>query len=158
MHFNSHGNLDGGIISVSSLSEIEEHLVQAFPDSRTRRRNFDAFCNFWNSLDKSTVTRIWLDGSFCTTKEDPNDIDCVIFIEPIKQNEDYFETLQKQHNQLKQNHLDVYVAPDKECIKIEPKTLEIYQKFDYQEKYWLGQFGFDRNRNHKAIIELRREV
>lgn len=158
MHFNSHGNLDGGIISVSNLSEIEEHLVKTFPNSKTRRRNFDAFCNFWNSLDNSKVTRIWLDGSFCTTKTDPNDIDCVIFIDPIEQNEYYFEYLQEQHHQLEQNNLDVYIVPDKECIKIEPSTFEIYRNFDYQEKYWLNLFGFDRNGNQKAIIELRREA
>lgn len=157
MQFNSHGNLEGGIIEVSKLSEIEQSLVTNFPDSTTRRRNFDSFCNFFNNLDETKVTRVWLDGSFCTNKTNPNDIDCVVFINPIPENEAYFYCLKDNHEYLKTAHLDVYIVPDKECIIVNnQETLETYQSFDYQEKYWQGQFGFDRNRNHKAIIELRK--
>lgn len=157
MQFNVHGNLEGGIIEVQDLSEIEQFLVTNFPTSETRDRNFDSFSDFWNNLDKTKVTRAWLDGSFCTTKLNPNDIDCVVFIDPRPENEVYFKGLMEQHENLKTNHLDVYVMPDKECISIvDQESLEAYQHFDYQEKYWQGQFGFDRNRNHKAIIELRK--
>lgn len=158
MQFNQHGNLEGGIIEVRNLSEIEELLVDNFPTSFTRRRNFESFCNFWNNLDNTKVTRIWLDGSFCSNKLNPNDIDCVVFINPIAANQDYFSNLQKDHKILKNSHLDVYIVPDKNCVNVtDTDTLEAYQNFDYQEKYWQGQFGFDRNRNHKAVIELRKE-
>lgn len=53
MQFNSHGNLEGGIIESSSLLEIEEFLVTAFPNSRTRKRNFDSFKSFLEQLDTS---------------------------------------------------------------------------------------------------------
>ncbi|HEM3576781.1 TPA: hypothetical protein U1C15_000397 [Streptococcus suis] len=154
MQFNVHGNLEGGIIEVENLSEVEEFLVNNFPTSITRRRNFDSLKSFLEQLDYSKVKRVWLDGSFCSNKVDPNDIDCVIFVDPLHQ--DYINNLRNQHGILKNHYLDVYPVPDKELIffHIEGAT-EAYHNADYQEKYWLGQFGFDRSRQHKAIVELR---
>lgn len=155
MKFNVHGNLGDGINSIKNKSEIETFLVDNFQNSTTRRRNFDSLCNFWNDLDKSRVTKIWLDGSFCSSKINPNDIDCVVFIYPEYRNVDYFEALQNQHDELKDRHLDVYVCWDK---NFSPKFSEEWQEFDYQETYWLGKFGFDRNRFPKGIIEMEKDV
>lgn len=154
MQFNSHGNLEGGIIESSSLLEIEEFLVTAFPNSRTRKRNLDSFKSFLDQLDTSKIKRVWLDGSFCSTKIDPNDIDCVVFVDPLFG--DYIDHLMDMHNLFKTQYLDVYAIPDKELIDFSLEGAErAYRNSDYQEKYWQGQFGFDRNREHKAIIELR---
>ncbi|WP_195611795.1 DUF6932 family protein [Streptococcus australis] len=154
MQFNSHGNLEGGIIESSSLLEIEEFLVTAFPNSRTRKRNLDSFKSFLDQLDTSKIKRVWLDGSFCSTKIDPNDIDCVVFVDP--QFGDYIDHLMDMHKLFKAQYLDVYAIPDKELIDFSLEGAErAYRNSDYQEKYWQGQFGFDRNREHKAIIELR---
>ncbi|MGP6388550.1 MULTISPECIES: DUF6932 family protein [Streptococcus] len=154
MQFNSHGNLEGGIIAIKKLSEIEEFLVDSFTTSQTRKRNFNSFKKFIQQLDTSRVQRVWMDGSFCSNKIDPNDIDCVVFVNPL--HNDYITYLSEQHDGLKGQYLDVYVTPDKETIDFSLSGAhEAYHQADYQEKYWQGQFGFDRNREHKAIIELR---
>lgn len=155
MQFNIHGNLEGGIIEVRDLSEIEQFLVISFPNSKTRRRNFDSLCKFLNNLDKSKVTRIWIDGSFCSNKIDPNDIDCIVFIEPLKNNHNYFKNIIGNHHQLKNDYLDVYPCWDKNYFS--PYTKD-WTEFDHQESYWMGKFGFDRNRNNKGIVEIKREV
>lgn len=156
MEFNQDGNLNGGIIEVQDLLEIEQFLVKNFPASNTRSRNFDSFCDFFNDLDKTKVTRVWMDGSFCTNKVDPNDIDCVIFIRPLLENEQYFKDISAIHEQLKVKYLDVYVAFDPKHINvINQESMEAYRNLDYHEKYWQGQFGFDRERNHKAIVEIK---
>lgn len=155
MQFNLHGNLEGGIIEVSDLSEIQVFLVDNFPDSDTRQRNFQCFLQFLESLDNTKVSRIWLDGSFCSNKKNPNDIDCIVFIEPVENNMDYFNSIKNNHSQFKNEYLDVYVCWDKNYFKI---YTEMWYEFDYQESYWMGKFGFDRNRNSKGIIEIKREV
>lgn len=156
MQFNEHGNLEGGIIEVQDLSEIEQFLVNDFVTSSTRRRNFDSFCKFLKGLDKTKVTRVWIDGSFCSSKVDPNDIDCVVFIEAnLVNNEAYFNDIKVKHNQLKDDNLDVYTCWDKDSF---PRYTAAWFELDHQESYWMGKFGFDRNRNNKGIIEIKREV
>lgn len=113
MQFNVHGNLEGGVIDVREKSEIEDFLVNGFPTSTTRYRNFESFCSFWNELDKNKVTRVWIDGSFCSNKVNPNDIDCVVFIEPDPNNCEYFQLLMNKHDYLLDKYLDVYVCWDK---------------------------------------------
>ena len=154
MQFNVHGNLDGGVIDVREKSEIEDFLVNSFRTSTTRYRNFESFCSFWNELDKNKVTRVWIDGSFCS-KVNPNDIDCVVFIKPDFNNCEYFQSLLDKHGNLLAKYLDVYVCWDKRFVN---QFSEDWNAIDYQETYWLGKFGFDRNHNPKGIIELDKEV
>ena len=155
MQFNVHGNLEGGVIDVREKSEIEDFLVNGFRTSTTRHRNFESFCSFWSELDKNKVTRVWIDGSFCSNKVDPNDIDCVVFIEPDPNNCEYFQLLRNKHEELLDKYLDVYVCWDKNFfVQFSKEWYEI----DYQETYWLGKFGFDRNHNPKEMIELDKEV
>lgn len=84
MKFNTYGNLDGGIVSVQSIKEIETFFVQAFPNSKTRQRNFDGFLNLLNEFKNNNmeqyISKYWIDGSFTTKKTDPNDIDLIIFL------------------------------------------------------------------------------
>lgn len=155
MQFNVHGNLDGGVIDVREKSEIEDFLVNSFRTSTTRYRNFESFCSFWNELDKNKVTRVSIDGSFCSNKVNPNDIDCVVFIKPDFNNCEYFQSLLDKHGNLLAKYLDVYVCWDKRFVN---QFSEDWNAIDYQETYWLGKFGFDRNHNPKGIIELDKEV
>lgn len=150
MKFKTNGNLDGAILTNYSLSDIEKYLVKDFPNSTTRQRNFKALKALVQQLDTTYVSRIWLDGSFCTTKENPNDIDCLIFLKPNRKTPDYRDKLQD----LTIEYIDKYLIPE---IPNTEHTSSSYLQQRRQEKYWMGQFGFDRNREHKAIIELTEE-
>ena len=70
-----------------------------------------------------------------------------------------FRELKKNHGIIKQNNLDVYPCLDKNFLNQaefvdKMEFFNTFSQFEYQEKYWMGQFGFDRNQNHKAIVEL----
>jgi hypothetical protein len=66
-----------------TLEEIEALCVTQFPGN-VRRRNLyfklEAFVQQF--LVAGICCQIWVDGSFLTTKEDPNDLDVTVMIEP----------------------------------------------------------------------------
>lgn len=150
MVFDRYGNLKGSIITDYTLEDIQSHLVTPFHSSKTRLKIFQSFTNFIKDLDNRFVYRIWIDGSFCTNKENPNDIDCLIFLKPSIDTPDYFDKLRT----LKIDDVDQYAMLDK---YFSPAKTPGHISLLNQEKYWMGQFGFDRQRRHKAIIELQME-
>ena len=174
MKFDDKGNLIGGILE-SVLEEVEHYLVLDFPNSITRKRNFEGLKLLIDTLKKlkliEGVSKLWLDGSFCTNKNNPNDIDIVILTKPFqKQGNIILEYGMEIRNEFIDHHLDLYFLPDFnvreeekfEIINNHPKINDIEHfnelirstNFEYQAKYWMGQFGFDRLNNHKAIISI----
>lgn len=92
-----------------------------------------------------------MDGSFATTKVNPNDADLILFIDyaDLAKIQSAWSQLQTQHP-----HLDMYFA----CAANE-KTKKLLSPGDYNQvvnnrNYWRGQFGFDRQDNPKGIIKL----
>ncbi|MGX0791745.1 uncharacterized protein DUF6932 [Staphylococcus hominis] len=174
MDFDDKGNLIGGILE-SNLEEVEQYLVLNFPNSSTRKRNFDGLKLLIDELKNSKliegVSKLWLDGSFCTNKNDPNDIDIVVLTKPFQEKGNIiFELGMEIRNDFIDHHLDLYFLPDFnvreeekfEIINNHPEIndIEHFNKlikstsFEYQAKYWMGQFGYDRLNNHKAIISI----
>jgi len=68
--FDSNGNLPPGVYRVS-LAEIEAR----FTWNETRRALFRGLRRALTNLARAGVRRVWLDGSFATAKEEPEDID-----------------------------------------------------------------------------------
>lgn len=68
--FDVNGNLPPGVYEVS-LGEVEKH----FTWTDRRRKLFKGLQGAIENLIKANVKRVWTDGSFITSKEDPNDID-----------------------------------------------------------------------------------
>ncbi|EGQ4428973.1 hypothetical protein EGV58_10190, partial [Staphylococcus pseudintermedius] len=85
MHFDSHGNLVGGIIQ-SNINVLKDELVDTFDTSNTRERNFKSLLELIELLKVNNLSNgiasLWIDGSFCTKKINPNDIDLVILLKP----------------------------------------------------------------------------
>ncbi|AXI39433.1 hypothetical protein CX649_07150 [Bacillaceae bacterium ZC4] len=161
MHFDEHGNLNGGIIKGLTMEDVEKYFVKEFPDSNTRKRNFEGFQHFLNFLESihviQKVSKIWLDGSFLTNKNDPNDIDMVLYLNPRQDylpfvNEFLKNCADKIHTIGRQFYCDAYFSVDDSLIPTEHH--EAKRHFDYQRKYWMGQFGFDRQERSKGIIEI----
>lgn len=150
LRFNQYGNLEGGILTDVTLEDIKTTLVSNFPNSETRPENYQLLIDFLSNLDKNIITRLWLDGSFCTKKENPKDIDILLFFKHSLETRDYINQIIDEAN----TKLDIYPIGDKDFIE---KTRPIYTHMLHNEKYWMGQFGFDEDGNHKAIIELRME-
>ncbi|MFE4524756.1 DUF6932 family protein [Cytobacillus firmus] len=161
MEFNEHGNLNGGIIKGMSLDDVEEFFVKNFPNSNTRERNFKGFTEFIEVLKRDGVvqvlSKIWLDGSFLTNKEDPNDIDMVIYLNPHEDNIEAIKDIMKNRTNIfhalgRQFHCDAYFSVDDDLIP--ESNVADKRHFDYQRKYWMGQFGFDREARNKGIVEI----
>ena len=68
--FDANGNLPPGVYRVS-MQEIRAR----FAWNATRRRLLDGLTRAVASLAAAGVRRVWIDGSFVTAKEEPNDID-----------------------------------------------------------------------------------
>ncbi|WP_411842105.1 DUF6932 family protein [Salinicoccus sp. HZC-1] len=178
--FDGHGNISGGIID-SDLTTVNYELVKKFHNSTTRSRNYDSLLNFIELMKSKNVqdgiSKLWIDGSFCTNKENPNDIDLVLLLKPFNESAKII-----QHNSgalrtmFMDKHLDVFIAYDS---SIEDTYIEKVAKYfqqngskgepldnikdqiiqhirmeDKQMKYWMGQFGFDRQQRNKAIISI----
>lgn len=96
------------------LEKIEDYFVRPFPSSSTWTLLLEQFMAFADKLNRA-IDRplvIWIDGSFVTLKQNPNDIDLVVFIENevIKSK---YKTIREHFfdkKNLKERGLDVYYA------------------------------------------------
>jgi hypothetical protein len=158
--FMEDGNLFPGIHQYS-FSNFKEQFVYGFATSTTRSDIYDKFCEWLKMLvDILPPTYIWLDGSYLTSKCDPNDIDLVVFYRPdeiVSIGQTETEKLAKVIRQLAPNYsCDAYF-----CYTLEHLTEQEKAQLNGQERimqtYWMGQFCFDRGRKPKGIIELNRE-
>jgi hypothetical protein len=95
------------------LSTLEQVFLKGFPNSTTRPKiwaNYLRFLDRFRSKVTSNFTQ-WIDGSFITQKENPNDLDLVTFIDctlfevmetlPYAQINQLLEMVQIFNNQIK---------------------------------------------------------
>lgn len=181
MHFDRHGNLEGGIIQ-SNITDLKKNLVDFFSASTTRKRNFKSFLELINFIKREGlldgVSCIWIDGSFCTTKVDPNDIDLIILLKPFNKSAIIIdENQQLIRKMFIDKYLDIYMTYDSKCLQdtvyiekvVQDLKVDILDyneeeikeilvnncdNIDYQMKYWMGQFGFDRDQRSKGLISI----
>lgn len=151
MEFGENGLLAPGFHEIE-LDEFEKLFVENFTTSQTRRRIFENFKKWReNLLSQYSVFEIWMDGSFVTSKVNPNDVDIVIFVHI----QDYVRLGQNWENIRNADDIDAYytLAICEESEKcVEPVT---YYSFVNNRNYWRGQFGFDRKDSPKGIIVLK---
>jgi hypothetical protein len=102
--------------------------------------------------DNGIHTAVWINGSFLTHKENPNDSDIVVKIDAtILDNgtDEQKRVLEWIKSDLKANHLcDSYLMP------IYPAGDPQQVLNDYNIAYWLRQFGFSRGVEYKGIAVI----
>ena len=151
MDFDANGLLPAGLHTYDFLT-FKEQFVTGFPSSQTRPVILGCLEHFVSAILSLCVPdEFWIDGSFTTTKVNPNDADLIIFVDyaDFKKIHTLWAQLQQQHP-----YLDMYIA----CA-VNEKTKQILSPYDYNEvvnlrNYWRGQFGFDRQDNPKGIVKL----
>ncbi len=139
------------------LEKIEEYFVRPFPSSSTRMLLLEEFMAFADKLNKA-IDRplvIWIDGSFVTLKQNPNDIDLVVFIEneAIKSK---YKTIREHFfdkKNLKERGLDVYYD------RVFQKDHKDHSKYLSDYLYWYSWFTKTRKtkqykRYPKGFLEL----
>lgn len=152
--FLSTGNLNPGIHKYS-VDNFQKQFIDDFELSTTRKDIYSKF-KYWVHLLVKTLPPkyMWLDGSFLTTKINPNDIDLVVFYDPKDITPSISESLEHIINGISRSlKCDAYICY---CFKDWPisETCKINPEIITRRTYWMGQFGFDRNEQPKGIIEL----
>lgn len=126
--------------------EHDNHFLGAFAESRTRPMLVAGLRSFLAALRRVGVAfEIWLDGSFCTEKIDPNDVDLVVFADESELNrldpnvQRYLAGLLDRTTTRRQFGCDVLFAP--------AGDMDI-------RSYWRGWYGFDRLERPKGMVKL----
>lgn len=136
--FESTGLLPPGIHKYD-FHEFKTQFVDSFPNSTTREKIFIGFKIFISSICRIVKpSELWVDGSFVTSKVNPNDIDLVLFFEKVS-NPIWYNGLEPLLNISKNYFCDAYACPIDDI---------------HWRGYWRGFFGFDRLENPKGIIKI----
>ena len=152
MDFNENGLLQAGFHDCL-YSDFWVTFVDGFPTSQMRRTIADAILDFSEELfSLAEPYEFWIDGSYATSKVNPNDADIVIFLQYNDYVNHYnrLEILQRKYC----NTLDFYYAP-----AVSKENEKLLNPVDYQDvinnrNYWRGQFGYDREDRPKGIIRV----
>ncbi len=135
-----------------TLEEVKTLCVENFPNSATRSTIFDSFVeNFIIPLTNTgLMCDVWVDGSFITEKENPEDIDVLVEFDPNKPYSaekvscinNFLYMCVSNHDDLKcRCHCDVYARPTTDIDGM---------------AYWRGLFCFNRDKTLKglAVIQI----
>jgi hypothetical protein len=153
--FLSDGNLNPGIHTYK-VNDFQSQFVTGFPNSVSRQSIFSNFDIWISQLNKILPPRfIWLDGSYLTKKIDPKDMDLIVFYYPEDiVSQQMSDDLQNIINNISRTlDCDAYM-----CYSFDhwsPQQIAtVPQEMAIMQTYWMGQFGFDRNKRPKGIIQL----
>jgi hypothetical protein len=128
------------------LATFERTFVTDFPNSETRKTLFDNYLRYIDSFSKEITPNFtqWIDGSFVTQKENPNDIDLVTLIEVAIHDEKEHLIDEKYISSVTYElGLDAYV------MKIYPTTEDAYETYTlFHSEIWYNRFC----RTRKNII------
>ncbi len=152
--FNGHGYLDAGL-HVFDGAELEAQFVTSFPHSSTRQQILTGYKQ--HSIEIASIVgrcEQFLDGSFVTNKNDPGDVDLVMLVDatvvdalPDAQKVKLKELVSGPTTKTKYM-CDAYFCP------VYPAGHAMSDASRAQRKYWLGEFGYDRNDIPKGIVHV----
>lgn len=131
-----------------SLATLEQTVLVPFQDKRTRSN----LCNRLRALIQELETYqvemiIWIDGSFCSKKPHPSDIDIVLF-------------LNKEHlNELSSEKYNEFLSllENRNTIRARYGCDLFFNCMSDTERYhyWRSQFSFNQLSEAKGFIQLR---
>ncbi|WP_064197950.1 MULTISPECIES: DUF6932 family protein [Emticicia] len=151
INFDEKGFLKPYEIIHSDLQSLKAIFVDNIEISKTRKPLFDNYLEYLAIIKDVIPNNFhqWIDGSFITQKQNPNDIDIVTFI-----NYQDFERNIKTFDSLRKWRYDKTKGVDGYFVPIFPENHRKNAIFKMEQQEWKFQFGNDRNGNKKGIIEL----
>lgn len=143
--FNDDGNLPEGVYDCTEAS-IEEAFVSRFPESTVRSELYSGFRSLRTlARNASTPATQWVDGSFVTTKQDPDDIDVLSFVDydtltrlPRDKYDEVFALLGAREETKKKFGCHTFLEL---CC---PPGHPHFRFFERERLYWLRWFGTTR--------------
>lgn len=138
MEFDDLGYLLPYKVIETDLETFERIFVSNFENSETRKILFQNYLTYINNFKNEISENFyqWIDGSFVTSKMNPNDIDIVTFLNAENYEKNSSKLTNFQGNRLKkEQELDCYFVKE---YPVEHKNYEIITRFD--SLYWLDLF------------------
>lgn len=152
--FNANGYLDPGFHRMS-IEEFEAAFVTPFPHSVTRESILVGYISHHNELVRLLASfEQFVDGSFTTNKNDPNDVDLVVLADGdlvdalTPDQKRALEALVSGKVTQGRYLCDAYFCP------IYPENHPLFAQSRPQRKYWMGEFGYDRCDVPKGIVHM----
>ena len=150
--FDENGNLPAGE-HTATLDEVRSALVDAFPESRTRRAIYDYWVLHRSALGELVEQhRQWLAGSFTTDKTDPADADVVTLLDGPR-----FDDLPRHRQLLVRQLIAGHYTEDFWSCDAYPVLLypddhagATYSRLAADR--WRGYFGHDRDGNDRGFV------
>lgn len=142
--------LPAGIHKIS-LNSLEDKLLKPFDEKRTRAYLCNRLRELISELRKFKISMIiWIDGSFCSLKPNPSDIDIVIF----------FDT--SQINLLDGTSFDNLLSflNNRDILRARYGCDLFFEdmKDENRYHYWRSLFGFNQLNEPKGFIQIRVEA
>ncbi|MDK2042086.1 DUF6932 family protein [Aliarcobacter butzleri] len=154
--YDKNGNICPYEIIQLSHDECVINFIEDFNNEPKRKENWGNLIQYNKDLKQliNSILIQWIDGSYTTKKQKPNDIDVVSFIDSINFKEQlkaFDMNLSLGYPKFKYN-IDGYIV-----IKF-PKGTVYFDKITLDRyNYWKKWFGTDREGNPKAIIEIKND-
>jgi hypothetical protein len=163
--FDENGNvpkIDRTGIIKSDHVEFEHIFVKNFKNSKTRSKIFREYLGHCEHLNQFKVAILqWVGGSFTTNKEHPNDIDFVTHFNGHKldsldeESQKTFDNFRKNCKVSSNNLCDSFFIPIYYDFVNESEFVDELTQFSLElVQLYKRRYGFDRNKNPRAIIEL----
>jgi hypothetical protein len=132
---------------------LKPTFVDAITESTTRRVIFTNYERYIGDFSTEVAHNFkqWINGSFTTTKVDPNDIDLVNHVYYTDDMNLKADTIIKYLTQ--GGSKDTYLV-DGYFIPVYDKNDPRYSVTEHWTNYWFEHFGKDRKGNKKGIIEI----
>lgn len=130
-----------------ALSDLDNHFVSSFGQSQTRGALVNNLKRYIEALRQFGISfELWIDGSFATDKENPNDVDIVVF--GSKTDIDNLPTTMKDALSAVFDRVNIRqtLGCDVLFTIAEDQTMR---------SYWRGWYGYDRNEQPKGIARIR---
>jgi len=128
------------------IKDFEDLFVNDFVNNDRRLYLIDRLRVFLSELSRVSATfEIWLDGSFTTKKEEPDDIDLLIVYDNAELN-----SLPRDE----QNLVRSLFNRDTSKIRYDLDILLCPNNDENKRSYWRGWFGFSRSEKPKGIVRF----
>ncbi|WP_367168950.1 DUF6932 family protein [Escherichia coli] len=136
---------------------LKSYCVDCFPSSSRRGM---LYCNFIQLLESirelsaqyGCFTEIWVDGSYTTSKPEPDDIDILLVCNYSNINSIPVMLRGRVDNLLDRNYIKQNYKID---VLLLMKNLDDPNyDYEYWRSYWRGWFGFDRSENPKGLVRI----
>jgi hypothetical protein len=152
--FNKKGNPTPPGLKEIQLSTLKDTYVDSFKNSNTREKIFNSYLKF--NLDLKTIINNqdftqYLNGSFTTTKVNPQDIDIVNLISVINLD---LKILQNLNNFTTKGGCKNNYLVDSYLIPIYPIDDARYPLTKQWLEYWENFFGKDRDGDRKTLFTI----